>query len=151
MTVEKLKVENPCPVLLSRMAKDGQNYFCRSCAKTIVDFRDRTTEEIKCSVSKDTCGIFTIDQLQGQQKTTLFHQPLYYFLTLLSFFGFSVRPLNAQSASTKKDSVSVNIKTPAKDTVRNDKTIIEGNTLAPKKKRLFRKKQKYRVIGTPSF
>lgn len=152
LPTDKLKVDKPCPVLLTRMTKDGQNYFCKSCSKTIIDFRDMTLDEIKCSINSNTCGIFTNDQLQGQQKTTLFRQTLFYFLTVLSFFGLSVRPLNAQTTNTTKDTVSADIKTKPKETLQTDKTVVKENVTATKNKGLFRKKKKkYRTIGTPAF
>jgi hypothetical protein len=149
---DKLKVDNSCPFLLARMTTDGQNYFCKSCSKTIVDFREKTSDQLKCSINKDTCGIFTIDQLPGQQNATFFRQAIFYFLTILSFLGVSVKPLNAQTTETKKDTVSVNTKAQSKDTSLTDKSVIKGNAPATESKGLFRKKKKnYRVIGTPSF
>jgi hypothetical protein len=150
--IDKLKVDKPCPVLLTRMTKNGQNYFCKSCSKIIVDFREKTIEEIKCSSNKDTCGIFTSEQLQGQQKMTLFRQTFYYFLTILSFFGFSVRPLNAQTTKIIKDTALVEMNAQPKDTVKTDKTAINEKEHMTKSKGLFRKKKKrHKTIGTPSF
>jgi|GEM_PF-967876 len=150
--LDNLRVDKPCPVLLTRMTKDGQNYFCKSCSKTVVDFRDKTKDEIKRSINKDTCGIFTNDQLQGQQKTSILRQTLFYFLTVLSFFGFSVRPVSAQTTKTKKDTVSLDFNTQPQDTVRTSKTIMKESIPETNRKVLYRKKKKkYRTVGTPSF
>ena len=146
-----LRVENPCPVLLSRMTEDGQNYFCKSCSKKIVDFREKTLDEIKCSINKDTCGIFYTEQLIGQQKMSFIHQSIFYFLTILSFLGFTVRPVNAQTIKTAKDTVSVDIKAKKSDSIQMTKTIIKKDTSETKGKGLIGKKKKYRTVGTPGF
>jgi hypothetical protein len=101
-TVTNIKVENPCPFLLNRMKKEGNNYFCNSCSKTVIDFRDKTEDEIKCNVRKDTCGIFTIDQLKGHKRQSFLRQTLFYCLTVLSFLGFNVKPLTAQTQKMKE-------------------------------------------------
>ena len=95
--IPNLKVSNPCPYLLSRMKKDGNNYFCEGCNKTIVDFREKSLDEIQCIANKNICGIFTANQLPGQQKMNFSKQIIFYGLAIFSFFGISVRPLAAQS------------------------------------------------------
>src|SRR6185436_5328731 len=105
-----LRINHPCPYLLSRMKKDGENYFCQGCSKTIIDFRGKSYEEIKCIANKDTCGIFTLDQLPSQQKMKFTRQIIFYGLAVISFFGFTVRPLKAQNKQVNnaiKDTISV--------------------------------------------
>ena len=150
-TNDNLRIENPCPFVPSRMNKDGADFFCKSCSKTIVDFRGKTADEIKCSINKDTCGVFTIDQLQGQQQMKLSRQLLFYCFTVLSILGFSVRPLSAQTTQTKKDTILVDIKPNHQDSIQTAKTKIEKADSKTEKKGLFRRKKKYRVTGCPSF
>lgn len=150
-TNDNLRIENPCPFVPSRMNKDGADFFCKSCSKTIVDFRGKTADEIKCSINKDTCGVFTIDQLQGQQQMKLSRQLLFYCFTVLSILGFSVRPLSAQTTQTKKDTILVDIKPNYQDSIQTAKTKIEKADSKTEKKGLFRRKKKYRVTGCPSF
>ena len=150
-TTDNLRIENPCPFVPTRMNKDGENFFCKSCSKTIVDFRSKTVDEIKCSINKDTCGIFTIDQLPGQQQMKFSRQLLFYCFSVLSIFGFSVGPLSAQTTQTKKDTVVVDTKSNNQDTVKVDKTNIKKADTKTEKKGLFRRKKKYRVTGCPAF
>ncbi|MDZ4823251.1 MAG: hypothetical protein SH856_07315 [Flavobacteriales bacterium] len=153
MTV-KLKVENPCPFLLMRMDKNGDNYFCKSCSKTIIDFTQKTQEEIKCAITPDTCGIFTVDQLHGQQKRTFLRHSIFYLLTLLSFLGFGVKPLSAQTIDTtrtKNETIKIDPELNNTDTIQTDKSNNKKIKGKNDRKGLFRKKKKYRVIGTPSF
>ena len=149
-TTDNLRIENPCPFVPTRMNKDGANFFCKSCSKTIVDFRSKTVDEIKCSINKDTCGIFTIDQLPGQQQMKLSRQLLFYCLTVLSILGFTIRPLSAQTSQTKKDTVLVNKKSNTQDTVQTDKTNVKKAD-SQSKKRLFRRKKKKRTIVAGKF
>ena len=152
--IDKLKIENPCPFLLMRMDKNGDNYFCKSCSKIIIDFTQKTQEEIKCETKADTCGIFTFDQLHGQQKKTYLKQSIFYLLTLFSFLGFSVKPLSAQTIDTtriKNDSIKIDSKLNKTNTNQTDNINNKKNHVKNDRKRLFRKKKKYRIIGTPSF
>ena len=64
----QLRVENPCPMLLSRMSAGDGCFECKSCKKEVIDFRNKSSEEIKDLSTPETCGIFTLDQLPGQQK-----------------------------------------------------------------------------------
>lgn len=150
-TTDNLRIENPCPFVPTRVNKDGENFFCKSCSKTIVDFRSKTVDEIKYSFNKDTCGIFTINQLPGQQQMRFSRQLLFYFFSVLSILGFSVGPLSAQTTQTKKDTVVVDKKSYNQDTVAVDKNYIKKAENKTEKKGLFRRKKKYRVIGCPSF
>jgi hypothetical protein len=92
--MENLRIDNPCPMLLSRMEKEGDGYFCKSCSKHTVDFRGKTPEEIRSQLTANTCGIFYPEQL-SQSPTPFFRQGLFYALTVLSFLGFNVSPLKA--------------------------------------------------------
>ncbi len=153
-TVTKIKVENPCPFLLYRMNKDGNDYFCKSCSKTVVDFRNKTEEEIKCFADKDTCGVFTINQLKGQQTQSILRQTIFYFLTVLSFFGFNVKPLTAQTIDTIK--LKTEIVTPKGNNkkykkFKTDEVTKTENNKNDKKFLFRRKKKKQVIIGCPSF
>jgi hypothetical protein len=144
---DNLRIENPCPSILSRMEKTGDNYFCKSCDKTVIDFRQKSSEEIRNSTGKGICGTFTIDQLSGQQKMTFLRRTFFYGLTILSFFGVSVKPLKAQTTIPKTDSVSVDKKTENKDYKQTDKNEDKMVATSPNKRRLFRRKKKQVVTG----
>lgn len=154
---DNLKVENPCPSLLMRMNKQGDDYFCKSCTKTVVDFREKSTDEIQRSLTKETCGVFHPEQLTGQPSFGFTRQVRFYFLTVLAFIGFSVKPLSAQVIDTTKmeqKTIELDLKTNDKDTIQVGKSPAEKakhrKELRREKKR-GRKKKKHRVIGTPSF
>ncbi|MBX7050929.1 MAG: hypothetical protein K1X54_02740 [Flavobacteriales bacterium] len=92
---EKIYLEQPCPVARIRLTnKDGQSY-CRSCHKTLVDFRDADPKEIKSKCNQDTCGIFYSDQIVTPTFNTTY-KIKFYILTLLSVLGMNVTPLRAQ-------------------------------------------------------
>jgi hypothetical protein len=156
--IQNLKVSHPCPYLLSRMKKDGDNFFCEGCNKTIFDFRDKSLDEIQCIANKNICGIFTSNQLPGQQKMKFSKQIIFYGLTILSYFGFSVRPLIAQSYNDRsaiKDTVSVDLKiteTKIENQGNNAKLETESQK---RKKNIFRRNKKiskqYRVLGCADF
>jgi len=157
----QLRVENPCPFVPTTFTKTEEcNHFCKSCSKTIIDFRGKTDEEIKAVITKDTCGIFTSDQLPAQQKMALKRKPLFYLMTVLSALGFSVKPAVAQTVQNNPDSLKVNTqqKPPALTKAQQEeikKKLIKAGILvatAPKdEKKEAEKVIKYRTIGCPSF
>lgn len=144
---DDLKIDNPCPSILLRMQKCGDNYFCKSCDKTIVDFRNYSSDEIKNPKYKGVCGIYKVDQLSGQQKMSMFKRVLFYGLTFLAFFGFSVKPLKAQTTINKIDSLSADKLTKNKDIQKSTTNGDEKVESTNKRKRLFRRKKKSIVVG----
>lgn len=152
--MERLRIENPCPFLLIKMKKDGQNYFCPSCSKTVIDFREKNVEELKSSISADICGIFNSDQLPGQKRMTIFRKMMFSYLTVLSFLGFSVKPFSIQAQAKPDNDTTIVKKESEKGIEISDSTVVKPNqNRKTKEKRLFRrkKKQTYRINGCPAF
>lgn len=144
-TNRQLRVDNPCPFLLERMKKNEDGYHCRSCSKTIIDFRDKTTEEICSSIDGNTCGIFYRHQLTGQQKMSAFRQTAFYVLTFLSFIGFSVKPVYGQNSRPVTEQSPIQL-SQEKD---KEKKLKKKNKSS--KGKSGKKKQKYKIVGTPAF
>lgn len=139
-TDRQLRVDNPCPFLLERMKKNEDGYHCRSCSKTIIDFRDKTTAEICSSINENTCGIFYSHQLTGQQKMSVLRQTAFYCLVFLSFLGFKVKPVYGQNIRPAIEH-NVTQSDPGKKKEKKKK----------KNKKSKKKKEQYRIIGTPAF
>ncbi|MBO6515298.1 MAG: hypothetical protein JJ975_02005 [Bacteroidia bacterium] len=96
-----MQIKRPCPANLSKMQASDGGYFCSSCEQTVVDFRDKSIEEIKDVLRNGGCGIFLPQQLQKQQNYQGFNRFLFIGLTFVSLLGFSVRPLQAQTNPDK--------------------------------------------------
>lgn len=99
--LSNLKIEKPCPMLLGRLKGDASdNYYCNSCEKTIVDFRDLSDQEVFAKLQEGTsCGIFYDDQLKGQRQVRRYNwmeKAAFYALMTFSWVGFNVAPLQAQ-------------------------------------------------------
>lgn len=149
-----IKVESPCPFLLNRMGKEGKDYFCKSCSKTVVDFREKTEDEIKCFANTGSCGVFTINQLKGQQRLSVSRQTIFYALTVISFFGFNVKPITAQNVDTVQTQTEAHTLEESSQQVRNfeKEEVTKKEKNIRSKKSLFRRKKKEKVIiGCPSF
>ena len=153
--MSQLKINNPCPVSLSNMKKCGDNFTCKSCDKIVIDFRNKTDEQIRKELTKDTCGIFNTSQLSGQTNYSNFRQVAFNLLTLFSFLGFNVSPLKAQTLPNKNEK---KIEAPANKSISDTMKMKnkESNSLKRDRKRVFfRRKMKnqpqFRTIGTPSF
>lgn len=148
-----LRIECPCPFVPTRLNKDGNNYFCKSCSKSIIDFRNKTPEEIRSGLTANTCGIFTVEQLPGQQPMKWSRQLMLYCFTILSFLGFSIKPLAAQTTQPGKDTIQVDMNAVKKDNIKTDnETTIKLTSAKAEHKGLFRKKKKSkRLTGCPVF
>ncbi len=152
-----ITVEHPCPMSVFRLkTKDGY-FYCNSCSKNIVDFRDRSVEEIKKLATKDTCGIFYTSQLH-QPKFSFATSLKFFALTICSILGMQVSPLNAQSKpSTEKPAWNFPGSATTKEKHGDMRPIIfqpkvevskKSQTLSKRKKK---KKKVTGVIGCPSF
>lgn len=156
-TENQLKVEIPCPSLLIRMNKEGNDYFCKSCSKTVIDFRDKSTEDIASTMKEGICGVFTSEQLTGQPTFSFGRQVRFYLMTTLAFIGFTVKPLSAQVPDTTKvesKTIKINSKIKNNDTLQMGQSPVEKpkqRKEMKRKKKQAHKKRKHRVIGTPSF
>lgn len=160
--IEQLHIENPCPMRLQRMKQEGENYHCKSCGKNLVDFRQKSSSEIRATIQPGICGIFNRSQLPAQQSQSLVGKLLFYALAFVSVLGFPVKPLKAQSGEFKKTRQSSQMPFPevsygetnsseslfgSEFTLQKDKPKCKNKKWRKKKK----KKREYRTIGTPSF
>ncbi len=155
-----MQIKNPCPVAIQRMDKKGDQFFCNSCQKDVIDFRDKSIDEIKQIISYGGCGIFNPDQMTHQKTYGFFHRTLFYGLALISFIGFNIKPLTAQTTDTiPKASEEWTVAPPFKKSVSssdNTRYNLEKNPDAKQKKTkhkkfrrgIFRKRA---LMGCPSF
>lgn len=88
----QLSIEKPCHEKWSRMSKREEGRWCLACSKTVIDFSDKSTEEIiaylKSKNGEEVCG-----RCRTGQVTTMAKKPTRYrwFITILSFiFGISL-------------------------------------------------------------
>jgi hypothetical protein len=109
-------------------------------------------KEIKQAIQADTCGVFTADQLPGQQKMLPGARLLFHVMAVLSILGFSVRPVAAQAVRTKKETIIVDRTSGIKDDQPQNHSEIKPEKRNKATKRFFRKRKKeYRIYGCPSF
>jgi hypothetical protein len=154
------RIDNPCPMMLSRMKPSEKGFFCKGCAKNVVDFRESTSDQIDEALNADSdlCGVFNHDQLSGQKEVRhgMFYRLAFATLLFLSFLGFSVQPMNAQvnqnapSKGTKEEVCYVG-DTNAKEKARKQERALKKF----KRRSFFRRKRHIRGrvvrIGCPSF
>lgn len=78
----KITIPKPCHEDWNKMTPNEQGSFCGKCCKTVVDFTNKSPDEIKNTLlaesGKKVCGRFTTNQLDEQPKSTLnLNIPLY--------------------------------------------------------------------------
>ncbi|MBL4649605.1 MAG: hypothetical protein JKY03_07730 [Aureispira sp.] len=165
--LSNLKIENPCPMLLGRLkGEESGNYYCNSCEKTIVDFRDLSDQEVFAKLQEGTsCGIFYEDQLKGQRQVRRYNwmkKAAFYALMTFSWVGFNVAPLQAQvniskSEKEKRYAMPKEASDKGVEPMHTVKTISKGKTKEEpvvkkeKKKTKRRRYRRRRSMGCPVF
>lgn len=149
-----MEIKHPCPMSLNRMDETENGFFCSTCNKEVIDFRNMSIEEIKASLATGGCGLFNTDQLTNQRTYKPIYRLAFTLLTCLSFIGFSVKPLKAQTTQTPNTNRNI----PASVVKQQKHRGISGNQKAKpyrrKGIRLFRRKRirgLRRTMGCPSF
>ncbi len=84
-------------MLLGRMDQTDKGFYCKSCHKEVTDFREMSAQEIQKQLKKGGCGIFLPEQLVHRPKLSVLKRVAFYGLMGLSFLGFQVQPLQAQT------------------------------------------------------
>ena len=112
--------------------------------------RGKSVEEIRSAMTSEFCGIFTNDQLPGQQRMKFSRRMIFNMMAMLSFLGFSVKPMST-SAKPSNSILYSNIST--HKTI--DGTDEPSEKKKKKKKRKSRKQRKadkrFGSIGCPAF
>ncbi len=145
-----LQVPRPCPFVPTNRNRNEHGFYCKSCAKTVVDLRGGTALELANAVNEKACGIFDGNQLTAQKSMSSRRRMIFHCLALLSILGFSIGPVAAQTGELAKDSVVVES---------GENKVLEGQKLTKglkkekhRRRGLFRRKKKNAVvIGCPSF
>lgn len=110
--------------------------------------RGKSVEEIRSVITSEFCGIFTSDQLPGQQRMKLSRRMIFNVMAIISLIGFSVKPMRV-SAKTSAISLHTEI---LENTINNSD---EEPKEKKKKKRKTRKQRKadkrFGTIGCPAF
>lgn len=80
----KITIPKPCHEDWNKMTPNEQGSFCGKCCKTVIDFTNKSPEEIKNTLlaerEKKVCGRFTTNQLTEQPKTSYNLNIPYYLL-----------------------------------------------------------------------
>lgn len=154
----KITITHPCPFVLKEKYRTDQGFHCQSCQKTVVDYRNKSMSEIAQTANSETCGIFHPDQLSHSPKFTFSKKLAFAVLTVCSFLGFSIHPIQAQTLDTLQRTRTVQAETGLKseqNTSTHSSQTVEKNKSTKSKKRPYffrkRKKIKGRFVGTPSF
>ena len=152
-TIYDLKIDKPCPMYLPDAKKSGDYHDCKSCSKQVRDFRGMSAEQILAEFKPGMCGTFNAEQLPGQPRLNFRKRLLFYGLMLISFLGFQVSPIAAQSdkdTSLLKDST---LKSNNKiDKKKSCDHCTETKVKSDKRKPLFKfRRRHWRTRGCPNF
>lgn len=152
--MKQIHIENPCPFVPKEGNKTEKGFYCKSCRKNIIDFRNQDKEDIQRQLTPDTCGVFDSDQVTTGHLSLL-KRILFRGLTVVSFLGFHISPVQSQTRESKYEEVYV------KEEVRDLPDQKEENPIKaePKKKkrrhRLFCIRRRHvrgkPISGCPSF
>ncbi|MCE3279741.1 MAG: hypothetical protein K0S44_1932 [Bacteroidetes bacterium] len=144
----KISIPKPCHENWNKMTPNEKGAFCGKCAKTVIDFTKKSTEEIKnyflSSTGTKTCGRFLNDQLSDPKDKISLNIPLHLLPRKLSFnkaFVFAVFIVFGTtlfSCSTQKGEIIGKIESHITDTVIEIDGLIEsrivGDTIVDNEK-----------------
>lgn len=147
-------ISKPCPKYFKSKDRTGDDFHCNSCNKIVVDYTKMSIEEIKANLTPNSCGIFREDQLSRKTLFTWTGAIRFYALVLISFLGFHVQPIEAQTVpkdSISKDTANIEMK---KDDMKTENDADKKDLKKTKKRKgLFRRKRiyRYKTMGCPNF
>ena len=144
-----MRIDQPCPMYLS--SKNGpDSYFCKSCSKSVIDFRGKSSEEIEQSLTSETCGIFSNDQLTDQPLMRWPQRIVFTLLSIVSFLGVSVSPLNAQTNAPKQSQQEAHKKADTeKENAAHTQLHVKKEKTAKRRRKTSRKGRT--TMGCPAF
>lgn len=102
-----IHIPEPCHEDFSKMKKDERGRYCLSCAKHVVDFSGKSTEEIiaffETKKSGEVCGTFYPQQLENKpaaaQRKSLFQLRIFnWILAIVATNGFIACKVNKRTS-----------------------------------------------------
>jgi TonB family protein len=132
--INKISVPEPCGESWNGMPQQGNGRYCGSCQKVVVDFTNKTNEEIlehiRSNAGKKVCGTFRNSQLTPHfpERTVRF------MAALLLVFGMSLFSCNTSDPvektlppeQSRTTGEPMNVPPPLVDTVNSTVTTVES-------------------------
>lgn len=148
-----MNISKPCPVYFSESSRVDGGFSCKSCSTIVVDFTDKTPEEISMLLKENMCGIFRNDQLSEAPRFSFRNRVLFSILAFASFIGFNVHPVQAQETKKRIETTQEPVcpndgRTSYPKDATEKEAKIKNQIRNPKK---YRKTKTYKIIGCPSF
>ena len=86
----QITIPEPCHEKWSEMTPVKEGFFCRSCQKNVIDFSNKTENEIYEIINRSEgkmCGRFTTHQLQNPVRKTELHNSLFNWRAIAASIG----------------------------------------------------------------
>lgn len=100
-----LQIQKVCPATENKFINQGDSCFlCTGCNKLVMDFRNKSMDEIDALSDQFECGIFDAQQLSHIPVLNWKKRWTYRFMVAASFLGFTIAPIEAstQIENTKR-------------------------------------------------
>ena len=123
----KISINEPCHENWDKMTPNDKGAFCLSCQKNVVDFSNKTVNEIKDFFRKkrdaeSVCGRFEVDQLHDMSFDHFFEQfkSWKYFqkFALIAFFVFGFNLFGSAQSNPDKNIMMGKVAYVPRDTVK---------------------------------
>ena len=136
----EISIKKPCHEKWDEMTPNEQGAFCGKCMKTVVDFSNKTIEEIKAyftgKQNEKVCGRFETQQLTSLSFDTFFSEFKGFNFTkrfaVILYFTFGMWLFNASSGMAQ-------IQEPIKGDVKVDQNVMGGVRVNPTPKDTIKK------------
>lgn len=109
----EISIKEACHENWNSMTPNEQGAFCGKCVKTVIDFTDKSLDEIKSFFAghkqESTCGRFGDKQLSALSFDAFFERFRYFEFTkrfaVILFFTFGLGLFGASTATAQSDSL----------------------------------------------
>ncbi len=92
------KILKVCPATANKFIDQGNACFlCTGCNKLVMDFRNKSLDEIEANREQFSCGIFDKEQLSHTPYLGIKKRWIYRVLVAASFLGFQIAPIEADA------------------------------------------------------
>lgn len=131
------KILKVCPATTNNFIDQGNSCFlCTGCNKLVMDFRNKTWEEIEDLRDQFTCGIFDKEQLSHTPYLERKKRWMYRLLVAASFLGFQISPIEAD-AQIPQQTLGFNSKNSTSENIRPRKKVKRSKKVKRNKRVMY--------------
>lgn len=106
-SIDNIKLSFYCDKKINDLTACDTGYFCSSCDKVVIDFRNLTKQDLEYALSSNTevCGLFNASQSYKSNNISISKRLATGGMLVVSLLGASMAEVNAQKNSPQLEEV----------------------------------------------